>query len=388
MNFNTTNPAPRNYVHTPVMPRVQTLSRGGCTVSWNTANGSTQILMSDATCNLKIEMVTLAGLYQFEMSRFDRASRFISWDDSRYTPSEFQKSCIHKYLKVLENKFDPRTLHLGRLGTDPRIKPVCIIPTISPLGDPRGPTMPIQTGVWGMPQGIARVNPVNDSTVRPSVSSPSQVNAPQSLQYSEVRHTPSQQNVTKPPSYSDVEKFRELRRILGTCTSNGDDRKYTTLASRSLAQAGTSLSRPEIHDVPPPNYRDVMSSLKGQGMRDASMMNGGTSASIIDLSMRSNTETPDSSQIVKVTLKRKNEVGEGSSDWEVTKVQRTGETRMDEDSDETSSISSAKMYEPKSPQYQPPGVKQELTSPEEPMSTCSEAMEIPLKREKEDDPTN
>ena len=143
-------------------------------------------------------MVTLAGLYQFEMSRFDRASRFISWDDSTYTASEFQKSCIHKYLKVLENKFDPRTLHLRRLGTDPRIKPVCIIPTISPLGDPQRPTMSIQTGVWAMPQGIARVNPINHSTVRPSVSNPSQINAPQSLQYSEARHTPASRMLPSP----------------------------------------------------------------------------------------------------------------------------------------------------------------------------------------------
>ena len=103
---------PPNLQPAPLMPRVQTCSRGTASVTWNTHTNGVAVTVPDTTCLLKVEMLTLTGLTQFELSRFDKISRQVNWDDNRYIPTDSQKFSLFKYIKALENKYDPRIIRV------------------------------------------------------------------------------------------------------------------------------------------------------------------------------------------------------------------------------------------------------------------------------------
>ena len=55
----------------------------------------------DLTCAIRTDIVTLSGVYQLEVNRFDAATRFLPWSPY-YQPNVGQKKNINKFLRYLQ----------------------------------------------------------------------------------------------------------------------------------------------------------------------------------------------------------------------------------------------------------------------------------------------
>ena len=108
----------------PPMKSTQYSERGLANIFWDCHKRDSHIRTPDVTCKVKVEMFTLGGMYEFELTRFDSVSRVLLWDDSIH-PDPEQKMCIQKYLNGLRKLFHPTNVptYTSRYG-DPRQKTI------------------------------------------------------------------------------------------------------------------------------------------------------------------------------------------------------------------------------------------------------------------------
>ena len=80
----------------------------------------------DMACAIRTDIITLSGVYQLEINRFDAATRFNPWTP-QHQPSEGQKKSINKFLRYLQATW-------ADLGRSPPEYPANPTPTFTPNG--------------------------------------------------------------------------------------------------------------------------------------------------------------------------------------------------------------------------------------------------------------
>ena len=71
---------------------------------WSVNRGKAFLTVPDTTVSLKVEVLTLSGLQQIEINRFDAATRGVAWEE--HPPSRDQKKVVNQYLKYLSKMWE------------------------------------------------------------------------------------------------------------------------------------------------------------------------------------------------------------------------------------------------------------------------------------------
>ena len=71
---------------------------------WSVNRGKAFLTVPDTTVSLKVEVLTLSGLQQIEINRFDAATRGVVWEE--HPPSRDQKKVVNQYLKYLSKMWE------------------------------------------------------------------------------------------------------------------------------------------------------------------------------------------------------------------------------------------------------------------------------------------
>ena len=53
--------------------------RGQTNLIWHVTDNVAHLTVPDLTCTIRTDIVTLEGVYQLELNRFDAASRYVRW---------------------------------------------------------------------------------------------------------------------------------------------------------------------------------------------------------------------------------------------------------------------------------------------------------------------
>ena len=86
-----------NFQTTPTP--IRNCSRGDVNLVWSVNRGKAFLTVPDTTVSLKVEVLTLSGLQQIEINRFDAATRGVASEE--HPPSRDQKKVVNQYLKYL-----------------------------------------------------------------------------------------------------------------------------------------------------------------------------------------------------------------------------------------------------------------------------------------------
>ena len=153
---------------------IRSCSKGDVNLVWNVVRGKAFVTVPDTTISLKLDVLTLSGLQQIELNRFDAATRGIVWEEQ--APSRDQRKVVNQYLKFLSKMWE------GDKNEAPKAPPVF-------SRDPRR-----QTGQ--QPQNLIPIQPVPTYTCTPSGTvCPHPIPGPPAIQITNG-HTP-------PPSYQN-----------------------------------------------------------------------------------------------------------------------------------------------------------------------------------------
>ena len=58
---------------------VRSCGRGLTNLTWHVTDNEAHLTVPDLTCTIRTDIVTLEGVYQLELNRFDAASRYVCW---------------------------------------------------------------------------------------------------------------------------------------------------------------------------------------------------------------------------------------------------------------------------------------------------------------------
>ena len=181
---------------------VRRCGRGSTNLIWHVTDNVAHLTVPDLTCTIRTDIVTLEGVYQLELNRFDAASRYVRWqqplEDSppiigSSHPNDGQKQALCKYLRFLHS-------HWADTGTTPPgptsgLAPTGLLPsqgrypaplyTSSGLGYPRRRPPPPGNGPYRRPRVIIPVNtgvplPDHPRPVGAPATAPLNMNSPYS----------------------------------------------------------------------------------------------------------------------------------------------------------------------------------------------------------------
>ena len=110
--------------------------RGLTNLIWHVTDNVAHLTVPDLTCTIRTDIVTLEGVYQLELNRFDAASRYVRWQQPLETsppvigtshPNAGQKQALCKYLRFMHS-------HWADTGTTPPgpssgLAPTGLLPT-------------------------------------------------------------------------------------------------------------------------------------------------------------------------------------------------------------------------------------------------------------------
>ena len=83
---------------------IRSCSKGDVHLVWNVVRGKAFVTVPDTTISLKLDVLTLSGLQQIELNRFDAATRGIVWEEQ--APSRDQRKVVNQYLKFLSKMWE------------------------------------------------------------------------------------------------------------------------------------------------------------------------------------------------------------------------------------------------------------------------------------------
>ena len=101
-NFQTT-PAP-----------IRNCSKGDVSLVWNVLRGKAFATIPDSTVAIKIDVLTLSGLQQIELNRFDAATRGVIWEEQ--APNKDQRKVVNQYLKFLSKMWEHEKMEASKSG--------------------------------------------------------------------------------------------------------------------------------------------------------------------------------------------------------------------------------------------------------------------------------
>ena len=115
---------------------VRSCGRGLTNLTWHVTDNEAHLTVPDLTCTIRTDIVTLEGVYQLELNRFDAASRYVCWQQPLKTspptigtshPNAGQKQALCKYLRFMHS-------HWADTGTTPPgpssgLAPTGLLPT-------------------------------------------------------------------------------------------------------------------------------------------------------------------------------------------------------------------------------------------------------------------
>ena len=91
---------------------VRSCGRGLTNLTWHVTDNEAHLTVPDLTCTIRTDIVTLEGVYQLELNRFDAASRYVRWQQPLETspptigtshPNAGQKQALCKYLRFMHS---------------------------------------------------------------------------------------------------------------------------------------------------------------------------------------------------------------------------------------------------------------------------------------------
>ena len=92
-------PEPRTILPSPQTHRY--CRQGPAWLYWNVPQKVVHMQIPDMACTIRTDLITLSGVYQMEINRFDAATRFHPWTPY-HQPNEGQKKSINKFLRYLQ----------------------------------------------------------------------------------------------------------------------------------------------------------------------------------------------------------------------------------------------------------------------------------------------
>ena len=119
---------------------VRRCCRGHTNLIWHVTDNVAHLTVPDLTCTIRTDIITLEGVYQLELNRFDAASRYVRWQQPlEPTPSiigsshpnagQKQALCTHTGqtleppLQVPPQAWPPQGFSLLKADTQPHCTP-------------------------------------------------------------------------------------------------------------------------------------------------------------------------------------------------------------------------------------------------------------------------